>query len=330
MDFRDFSDIKNLADLKDKWTHTRKFVWLIGGGILILIAGFSSFYTVEADERAVVQRFGKYIYTTDPGLHFKLPLGIDKATNIKVEHVFKEEFGFRTETPGIRTQYSSKGYDDESLILTGDLNIADVEWIVQFKVQDPYKMLFKVRNPIKIIRDISEAVMRQVAGDKSITDVLTVGRVEINQEVKDRIQQTLDSYDSGIHIVTVKLQDVNPPAPVKPAFNEVNEAKQEKEKVINQSWENYNHKIPLARGEAEKAIQEAEGYSLNRINTAQGDAHRFLSIFEEYKIAVDVTKRRLYLETMSEILPKAKEKYIVDPEQKSVLPLLQLQKEVSK
>lgn len=327
MDLRNYDE---LLYLKRKWEYYKKFIWLIVPGILILIAGFSSFYTVDTDERGVVQRFGRYLRSAGPGLNYKLPFGIEKATTLKVEHVFKEEFGFRTEKPGIRTYYSTESFDDESIILTGDLNIADVEWIVQFKIKDPYKILFKVRNPTKIIRDISESVMRKVAGDRSITDVLTVGRVEINQVVKEQIQEILDFYDSGIHLVTVKLQDVNPPDPVKPAFNEVNEAKQEKEKVINQAWENYNRKVPLARGEAEKAIQEAEGYALNRINRSKGDANRFLSMYEEYKIANDITRRRLYLETMVEILPNAGKKYIVDPQQQSVLPLLKLEKEVAK
>lgn len=327
MDLRDYDE---LVYLKQKWGYYKKFIWLIVPGILILIAGFSCFYTVDTDERGVVQRFGMYVRSAGPGLNYKLPFGIEKATNLKVEHVFKEEFGFRTEKPGVRTYYSTESFDEESIILTGDLNIADVEWIVQFKIKDPYKMLFKVRNPTKIIRDISESVMRKVAGDKSITDVLTVGRVEINQVVKEQIQEILDSYDSGIHVVTVKLQDVNPPEQVKPAFNEVNEAKQEKEKVINQAWENYNRKVPLARGEAEKAIQEAEGYALNRINRSKGDANRFLSMYEEYKIANDITRRRLYLETMVEILSNAGKKYIIDPQQQSVLPLLKLEKEVAK
>ena len=325
----DYEDLGGLMDLKDKWVHMRRFVPLIVVGIVVLILGFTSFYTVQPDERGVVQRFGKYVRSTGPGLHFKLPAGIEKATPVKVEHIFKEEFGFRTERPGVRTRYAAKVFDDESIMLTGDLNIADVKWIVQFKVKDPYKMLFKVRNPLKIVRDISEVVMRQVVGDRAITDVLTVGRIEINQTVKEKMQEILDSYDSGIHIVTAKLKDVYPPDPVKPAFNEVNEAKQEKKKVINQAWESYNRKIPRARGEAEKLIRETEGYALKRVNRAKGDASRFLSIYEEYKLAEDVTRRRLYLETMAEIIPKAGTKYIVDPEQKSILPLLRLEKEVA-
>jgi len=325
----DYGDMEKIMELRKKWAQNRRFLWVIGVGVIVVIMGFSSFYTVEPDETGVVQRFGKYVRSTDPGLHFKLPLGVEKVTKVKVRYVFKSEFGFRTDKPGVRTYYSPKSYGDESLMLTGDLNIADVEWVVQFKIKDAYKMLFKVRHPEKIIRDISEAVMRQVVGDRSITDVLTVGRIEINNEVEVKMQEILDFYDSGLHVVTIKLQDVNPPDQVKAAFNEVNEAKQEKEKVINQSWENYNHRIPLARGEAEQLIQEAEGYALNRVNRAQGDVQRFLSMYDQYRLAEEVTRRRLYLETMDDILPRAKIKYIVDPRQKSILPLLRLEEGVS-
>ena len=325
----DYGDMERIMELKKKWAQNRRFLWVIAAGVIVLIMGFSSFYTVQPDEAGIVQRFGKYVRSTDPGLNFKLPLGIEKVTKVKVRYVFKSEFGFRTDKPGVRTYYSPKSYGDESLMLTGDLNIAEVEWVVQFKIKDAYKMLFKVRNPEKIIRDISEAVMRQVVGDSSITDVLTVGRIEINNAAKAKMQQILDFYDSGLHIVTVKLQNVNPPDQVKAAFNEVNEAKQEKDKVINQAWENYNHQVPRARGEAEKLIQESQGYALNRVNRAQGDVQRFLSMYEQYRLAEEVTRRRLYLETMNDILPRAKIKYIVDPQQESILPLLRLEEGVS-
>lgn len=325
----DYGDMERIMELKKKWAQNRRFLWVIAAGVIVLIMGFSSFYTVQPDEAGIVQRFGKYVRSTDPGLNFKLPLGIEKVTKVKVRYVFKSEFGFRTDKPGVRTYYSPKSYGDESLMLTGDLNIAEVEWVVQFKIKDAYKMLFKVRNPEKIIRDISEAVMRQVVGDSSITDVLTVGRIEINNAAKAKMQQILDFYDSGLHIVTVKLQNVNPPDQVKAAFNEVNEAKQEKDKVINQAWENYNHQVPRAHGEAEKLIQESQGYALNRVNRAQGDVQRFLSMYEQYRLAEEVTRRRLYLETMNDILPRAKIKYIVDPQQESILPLLRLEEGVS-
>jgi len=322
----DYEDFGGLMDLKDKWKHIKGFVWAGVIGIVILIFVSGTFYTVQPDQNAVIQRFGRYVRKTGPGLHFKLPLGIEKTTKIKVKYIFKQEFGFRAQSPGIRTQYSAGNFEDESIMLTGDLNIADMEWIVQFNVQDPYKTLFKVRDPVKIIRDISEAVMRQIVGDRSITNVLTIGRIDINNAAKKLMQKILDGYDTGIHIVTVKLENVNPPDQVKPAFNEVNEAKQEREQMINQAWETYNKQIPRAKGEAEKVIRQAEGYALNRVNRAKGDASRFLSIYEQYKLAEDVTRRRMYLETMSDILPKAGSKYIVDSDEKSILPLLNLKK----
>ncbi|NQT95293.1 MAG: FtsH protease activity modulator HflK [Candidatus Omnitrophica bacterium] len=294
----------------------------------IIIAMFSSFYSVGPDEVGVIRRFGKYVRTTNPGLHVKLPFGVEKASKVKVKYIFKEEFGFRTVQAGVVTKYSTKQYFDESLMLTGDLNVLIVEWIVQFKVKDPVKLLFKIRDPRATIRSISEAVMRQVVGDNSVSEVLTTRRVEINMAVEDKLQEILDSYDSGIQIVTVKLQDVNPPDPVKPSFNEVNEAKQEKEKVINQAWEAYNKAIPAARGTAEKTIKKAEGYELNRVNKAKGDAAKFIATYQAYKDAKDVTRKRLYLEAMTDIIPKAGAKYIIDPSQKGILPLLRLDREV--
>jgi modulator of FtsH protease HflK len=212
-------------------------------------------------------------------------------------------------------------------MLTGDLNVIVVEWIVQFKVKDPVKFLFYVRDQRETLRNFSEAVMREVVGDNSVSEVLTTRRVEINREVQDTLQDILDSYDTGIQIVTVKLQDVNPPDEVKPSFNEVNEAKQEKEKVINQAWEAYNKAVPSARGQAEKTIRESEGYALSRINSAKGDASRYIATWEAYKSAKEVTRKRLYLEAMNEILPKAGQKYIIDSSATNILPLLNLNKE---
>ena len=293
--------------------------------VVMLIVG-GAFYTIQPNEVGLVLRFGKFVKTTKPGLHLKIPLGIEKVHPVKVEYIYKDEFGFRTRTPGIRSTYDARSYDEESLMLTGDLNVLDLEWIVQFKIKEPFKALFVVRNVRKTLRDLSEAVMRQIVGNYTFTEVLTTKRIEVNIAVQEKLQKILDSYNSGIQIVTVKLQDVNPPNPVKPAFNEVNEAKQEKEKLINQAWQTYNQKIPQARGEALKMVTEAEGYALAKINTAQGDANRFTLLQKEYARAKNVTRRRLYLESMSEILKKAKSKYIIDPEQKGILPLLQLEK----
>ena len=209
-------------------------------------------------------------------------------------------------------------------MLTGDLNILDVRWIVQFKIKDPVKLLFAIRNPVQTIRDISEVVMRQFVGDYSVDEVLTTKREEIDDLAQQEMQKILDDYDAGIQIVTIKLLDVNPPEKVKPAFNEVNEAKQEKEKMINQAWEAYNKVIPKARGTAEKTIREAEGYALDKVNRAKGESEKFLATLAEYKKSPDITKKRLYLETLMESLPRAKDKYIIDPKQSSILPLLNI------
>ena len=297
--------------------------WFILG--FFLIVGLkSAVYSIGPDELGVIQRFGKYIRLSSPGLHAKMPFGIEKVTPIKVEKVFKEEFGMKTVRSGSRAGYSSSEYPDETLMLTGDLNILDVRWIVQFKIKDPAKLMFAMRDPVDTIRDISEVVMRRFVGDYSVDEVLTTKREEIDHLAQMEMQEILDEYDIGIHIVTIKLLDVNPPEKVRPAFNEVNEAKQEKEKMINQAWEAYNKVIPKARGTAEKTIREAEGYSLDKINRAKGESERFLATLAEYKNSPAITEKRLYLETLQEVLPKAKDKYIIDPSQSSILPLLNI------
>ena len=301
-------------------------VLLVAGFIVLIALIFGSFYTVDANEDGVIQRFGKYVRKTEPGLHFKLPFGIEKATMVPVKKISKEEFGFRTLEAGVRTRYARGTYDDESLMLTGDLNIADVEWIVQYRIKDPIKYLFAIREPEETLRDLSESVMRLVVGDKTVSDVLTIGRVEIAQAVEVKLQKLLDLYETGLHVVTVNLQDVNPPDEVKPAFNAVNEAKQEKEKTIHQAESQRNKVIPEAKGEAKRTIAKAEGYATKRINEAKGDANRFKAIWEEYRNAKEVTKRRLYLEMMEEVLPKIDEIYIIDSEQKGLVPFLQLGK----
>ncbi len=292
--------------------------------VIVIIVLATGLYSVGADEIGVVQRFGKYVRQTPPGLHMKTPFGIETVKKVKVKKVFKEEFGFRTLKADIRTTYSPKRFLDESIMLTGDLNVAEVEWIVQYRIKDPYKYLFKIKDPIETLRPMSEAVVRKVVGDRNVTDVLTVGRIEIADEVGIDLQELLDQFDSGLEIVTVKLQDVNPPEPVRPAFNEVNRAKQDREKMINEAWEDYNKRIPRAAGEAEQMIAEAEGYALRRVNRAMGDVALFNQVYKEYRNAPEVTRRRLYLETMAEILPTINEIYIVDEKQEAILPLLNL------
>jgi modulator of FtsH protease HflK len=307
--------------LNDFW---RVAPWVISGFIMLMILK-GLIYSIGPDEVGVIQRFGKYVGQSSPGLHAKIPLGVDKITPIKVEKIFKEEFGARTLLRSDSSSYSEQ-YFDESLMLTGDLNILDVRWIVQFKIKDPVKLLFAVRNPLDNIRDVSEVVMRRFVGDYSVDSVLTTKREEIDHLAQLEMQNILDEYQTGVHIVTVKLLDVNPPEKVKPAFNEVNEAKQEKEKLINQAWEAYNKVIPRARGEAERTIREAEGYALDKINRAKGESNRFLATLVEYKKAPQITQKRLYLETLMNVFPKAKEKYIIDPAQSSILPLLDIRR----
>jgi membrane protease subunit HflK len=307
---------------------TKIIRWIVIGIVLIILA-FSSFFTVNPEEVGVIQRFGKYTRLVSPGLNFKLPL-IEKVTKVPVERQLKEEFGFRTRIPGTRTEYVSRPFQEESLMLTGDLNASQVEWIVQFRISDPYKFLFKVRRAIQTFRDMNEAVMREVVGDRSVSEVLTVGRVEIANTVTDKLQELCDQYETGIKVDQVVLQDVNPPDPVKPAFNEVNEAQQEREKLINQARSEYNKVIPKARGDAARMIEEARGYAIERVNQSQGEAAKFNAVFKEYSKAPEVTRQRIYLETMNEVLPKVGRKLITDKETAGILPLFQLGKEGEK
>ena len=294
-------------------------------GILGIIFLSTLLYQVGTEEVGVITRFGKYLSTTQPGLHMKIPYGVDRVDKVPVERVQKEEFGFRTLSAGVRTEFVKGRNPEESLMLTGDLNSAIVEWIVQYRIADPVDYLFKVRSVRSTIRDASETVMRQVVGDRSVDEVIILSRREVAQEAAEMLQSILNSYETGIQIVTLELKDVNPPDPVKPAFNEVNEAKQEKERMVNEAWEAYNKVIPKAAGEAEKTIRQAEGYALNRVNRAKGDANKFVAVWKEYNRSKDVTRRRLYLETLDEVLPRVGRKYIIDSEQKGLLQLLSLE-----
>ncbi len=301
--------------------------WFVIAALVLaaLIFVSTSFYTIDADEVGVIQRFGRYLRTTDPGLHFKIPFGVERVTKVKVQNVYKEEFGFRTLQAGVKTQYATGTVAiDESLMLTGDLNSALVEWIVQYRIKDPVKFLFNVRNVQETLRDVSQSVMRQVVGDHSVDEVIVLSRQAIEDQAQQMTQQVLDDFDTGLDVVTIKLQDVNPPEPVQPAFNEVNEARQEKERITNEALEAYNKVIPQAKGQAEQTIRRAEGYATNRVNRAKGDAEKFISVWQEYSRAKDVTRRRLYLETMLEVLPNAENLFIVDEDQQGLVPLLQL------
>ena len=299
-------------------------------GLVILIVLFSSFYQISPEEMGVILRFGKFVRTTDPGLHLKLP-GIEQLMKVPVQRQLKMEFGFRTEVPGIRTEYRvTPETQREARMLTGDLNVADVEWIVQYKIKDAYNFLFKLRDAESTFHYMNEAVVRKIVGDNSVDEVITVGRARMALEAKEELQRLCDRYEIGIEVNQLIFQDVNPPDPVKPSFNEVNEALQEKERKINEAWSEYNEIIPKARGEAEQMIRGAEGYATERVNNAQGDANRFKAIYREYARAPLVTRKRLYLEAINEILPKMNKKIIFDEQQKNILPLLNLGEEVKK
>tara|TARA_R110002095_G_scaffold198293_1_gene177685 strand:- start:1398 stop:2405 length:1008 start_codon:yes stop_codon:yes gene_type:complete len=304
------------------------FILFVILGLIILWGIFTSYYTVQPEGQSVVKRFGKVIAIKDPGLHFKLPFGIDEQEFVPTARVLKQEFGFRTAAQeGASTVYrKSEEYRDESLMLTGDLKVVDVEWVVQYRVDDPNKYLHRVEQVDKTIRDISEAVMRRIVGNNLGSDVLTIKRVEIALNAKEEIQRLLDSFDMGVRIGTVELQDVNPPDSVKPAFNEVNQAEQEKEQLINEAEKKQNQQIPAARGKAKQVVATAEGYRAERVNGALGETSRFKAILKEYKIAPEVTRRRMYLETLDKVLPSLGKIYVIEPGGQSPIPLLNLDK----
>ncbi len=297
------------------------------------LGAWTAYYTVPSDTVAVVQRFGKYLNNVPPGLHFKLPLGIDVATIVPVKRQLKQEFGFVT--PGARDPHQGPRLRDgkrETEMVTGDLNAALVEWVVQYRISDPVKFLFEVREPSETLRYVSESVMREVVGDRTVDEVITIGRQEIETEALTKMQALSTKYAMGISIDQVQLKNINPPKPVQESFNEVNQAQQEKEKLINEARRDYNKVIPLAEGEKDQRIREADGYRLKRINEAEGDVARFSALLAEYSKAPEVTRRRIYLETLQEVMPGIRSKIIVDEQTRSILPLLNLdpQKEVRK
>jgi len=325
----------NLEDLIRQGQDRLKQVMPSGGprGIIVLavlaligLGAWTSYYTVPSDSVAVVQRFGKYLKEVPPGLHFKLPLGIDTATIVPVKRQLKQEFGFAT--PGATDPYqTSREGKRETQMVTGDLNAALVEWVVQYRISDPVKFLFDVREPSKTLRDVSESVMREVVGDRTVDEVITIGRQEIETEALTKMQALSTKYAMGLSIDQVQLKNINPPEPVQESFNEVNQAQQEKEKLINEARRDYNKVIPLAEGEKDQRIREADGYRLKRINEAEGDAARFSALFAEYSKAPEVTRRRIYIETLQDILPAIRSKIIVDEKTRSILPLLNLDSE---
>jgi len=324
---KDIGDmIKQAKSGFDSFKKGGKNIWpLVLIAFLIAIGALTSAYTIPAGHRGVILRFGQFSNIVMPGLHFKIPFGVDRVFKVYTDKVDTETFGFKSTKPGVRSRFEKDAASQrESLMLTRDLNVIDMESIVQFRRQDPKKYLFSVHDPIQTIRDISESVIRRIAGDRSF-DYILQNREEVNRLFQDQLQGILDEYESGIKIVNVRLQNVVPPDEVKDAFNEVNEAQQEKERLINQAQETYNREIPKARGEAERVINGARGYALERVNNAKGETSRFIDVLKEYRSAKEVTKRRLYLEAYREIIPNAKQVYVVDSEQKSILPLLNLE-----
>ncbi len=315
--------------------------------ILLMLAGSTSWFTVDPEEKAVVLRFGKINRTVGQGFQLKLPFGIEREYKVPVLRQLKEEFGFQSAANqdgqtqrlgfmGALENYSRtslRGVDEESLMLTGDLNVADIEWVTQFTIVDPEKYLFSYRvhdqarhnnEAIDTFRDMNESVMRQVIGDHTINEVLTTGRSHIQSQVLQKLQALCSDYDLGIRVDQVILQDINPPESVKPAFNEVNEAEQEMHTSIERARAEYNKVIPRAEGEAESAIEAAKGYQQRRINEAEGDATAFKQIFEAYRQAPEVTRKRMYLETMQDVLGNAGSKTIIDHDLKGLLPMLNL------
>jgi len=312
-----------------------RIIALLAVIVLVIWGVATCFYSVPADSEAVVKRFGAVTRIQTPGLHFKLPFGIETAINVPTKRVLKEEFGFRTVEAGRQSRFTNdpRLKERESLMLTGDLNVIDVEWVVQYQITDPDKWLHTARERRDTIRDVSEAVMRRIIGNHLGSEALTVARAEIADIVKQEMQYILDDpredspytdYDMGIHIGAVEMQDVTPPDPVKPAFNDVNKSRQERQSLINQAERTRNQLIPKARGEAEQTIAEAEAYKAERVNAAKGEAARFTAILREYQNAPDVTRRRLYLEMIDKLMPRIGKLYVVEHGQQAPLPLLDL------
>lgn len=321
-----------LEEFKKKIPNPKGFKGIISLVVIVVLVGLglSSYYTIQPEETGVVTRFGRYVRSTEPGLHFKVPFGIEAVQKVPTGRVFTEEFGFRgslATTDGRSTaRINDRSLSGESLMLSGDLNVVDVKWIVQYQVRDPRLWLFAVRDGVSTIRDFSEVVVRRIVGNSYSDAVITLQRVEIAAMAQKELQELLDGYDSGVRIVTIKLQDVTPPGPVQPAFNEVNEAQQQRERMINEAQEKYNREIPRAQGEATAMVTEAEGYALEVVNRAKGEADRFNQIYNAFLLAKDVTLKRFFLDAMERTLNNARQIYVVDESLKGLLPLLDLQK----
>jgi membrane protease subunit HflK len=324
-DFGPNDFLRIARDARERLRGSRRLILLGAAAVLVIVVLAGSYYQIEPDEVGLVTRFGRFTRTTNPGPHGKIPFGIERVQKVPVERQLKQEFGFRTNRADIQSTYrKDEKTAAESLMLTGDLNVATVEGIVQYKISDPYKYLFKLRDVEETFRLMAEASMRTVVGDQSVTELLTVGRESIAAKAKELLSNLCHLYDNGIAVQQLVLQDVDPPESVKPSFNAVNQAIQERERAINEAWAEYNQEIPRARGLAGQKIEAAEGYAVDRVNRAKGDAQRFVALEEQYRKAPEVTRTRIYLETLSAVLPAAGRKLIFDEKAKGILPLFPL------
>jgi membrane protease subunit HflK len=300
-----------------------RFLFGIAVALLLLVLVWTSYYTVQAESEAVVLRFGKFLKTVEPGLHFKLPLGIDEVAIVPTRRQLKLEFGFVT-SGYTNPDQEPKNQEEEKSMVTGDLNAALVEWVVQYRIDDPKQYLFDVRNPGQTLRDLSEAAMREVIGDRTVDEVITIGRQDIEIGALEKMQELSKRYALGIRVDQVQLKNVNPPAEVQASFNEVNKAQQDRENAINIANGDYNEAVPKARGQADQVVRGAEGYQFKRVNEAQGDVASFNAMLEQYIKAPEITRTRLYLETMSAVLPQSGPKIIIDDSMRNMLPILPL------
>jgi membrane protease subunit HflK len=327
----DSEELRRLKEALPKFD-LRIVKWVIVA-VVVLLGIATSIYTIPTESVGVVTRFGaKMESVVGPGLKLKLPFFIDRVVKVPVRRQLKQEFGFGTNGGTNESQYSNSARDreDEKSMVTGDLNAALVEWVVQYHIEDPAEYLFKVRNPDGTLRAASESIMREVIGDRTVDEVITIGRQDINRVAKEKLQTLIDAYEIGLLIDQIQLKNVDPPLPVQASFNEVNEAQQEREQQINVAWGQYNKVIPQAKGDADRKISEAEGYATERVNEAEGDAARFNLVFAEYLKAPEVTRRRLYLEAMEETLPAIGRKIILDDDVKGMLPFLQIDPDAGK
>lgn len=291
--------------------------------VVVAIAGFTSFYVVDETEQAVITRLGKYTTTTGPGLHWKLPFGLEKNYNVPVKIVQMEQFGFKTVKAGRNNEYKNN-ISSESTMLTGDLNIVNVEWIIQYKIENPRQWLFGVYEKENTIRDISRSVINTLVGDRAILDVMGKERSTIEELGLEMMNENFLQLGLGINVTAVKLQNIVPPEGVQEAYEDVNKATQDMNRFINEGQEAYNAEIPKAQGEADKQIQQAEGYAAERVNRAEGDVARYNAVYEEYKKSPKVTKERIYLETMDEIFGGETKPTIIDSELENLVPIKNL------